>query len=141
MPSTDPESASGSRRRPDRASILERSPPGCPPRGPPRCGSAGRCCCRQPPDPRRSRRASKHAGIVVDPVAGGSSTCLRCHSAEVRVVDIQEAISQGLTPDQVDAAILKLTPDQLKAYAPITHESASCGTCHDPHRNTANLTS
>jgi hypothetical protein len=85
--------------------------------------------------------ASKHAQIVLDAVTGASNTCLRCHSAEFGAVNVSEAISHGQTPAQTDAAILALTAAQLTSYVPVTHESASCTSCHDPHRNTANLTS
>ena len=84
---------------------------------------------------------SKHAQIVADPVNTSSNNCLRCHSAEFNVTNIAEPLSQGKTPAQIDAAILGLTTAQLQAYTTITHESASCTSCHDPHRNTPNVTS
>ncbi len=85
--------------------------------------------------------SSKHAEIVPDPVNTGSNNCLRCHSSEFRAVNVDKPISHGQTPAQTDAAILALTTPQLQAYIPATHASATCATCHDPHSNTANLTS
>ena len=76
-----------------------------------------------------------------DPVNGASNTCLRCHSAEFGVVNIQEPLSQGKSAADVNTAILALTTAQLMDYVPATHTSASCASCHDPHRNTGNLTS
>ncbi len=85
--------------------------------------------------------SSKHAQIVADPVNTGSNNCLRCHSAEFRAANVDEPIAEGKTPAQTDAAIVKLTSAQLQAYIPATHATAACANCHDPHRNTANLTS
>jgi len=84
---------------------------------------------------------SKHAQIVADPVNTGSNNCLRCHSAEFRAANVDEPIAQGKTPAQTDSAIVALTTAQLQAYIPATHATAACANCHDPHRNTANLTS
>lgn len=84
---------------------------------------------------------SMHAQIVADPVQSASSTCLRCHSAEFRAVNVDEPLAQGQTPTQVNTAIVGLSTTQLQSYVPATHTSAACANCHDPHRNTANLTS
>jgi hypothetical protein len=46
-----------------------------------------------------------------------------------------------MTPAQIDAAITALPAATLQSIAGATHESVSCAGCHDPHQNTANLTS
>src|SRR5579871_1531877 len=75
---------------------------------------------------------SPHAQPVADPVNSGSSRCLRCHSAEFRAQYIDEPISHGKTPDQVEANIESLSSSVLASFAvPTTGETASCGNCHD----------
>ncbi len=92
---------------------------------------------------------SAHAEMVeelVDPNFVGSNpslyvaVCYRCHSAPFRVEQIEAKMAFGKTRDEVDAAISALTNDQLMAYVPVSHETASCVSCHDPHRNTTYLT-
>lgn len=68
------------------------------------------------------------------------AVCYRCHSAPFRVEQIEAKMALGKTRDEVDAAISALTNDQLTAYVPVSHETASCVSCHDPHRNTSYLT-
>ncbi len=85
--------------------------------------------------------ASKHAQIVEDPVNFGSNNCFRCHSGEFRAGNIDSPISHGQTPVQVDTAIVALSTPTLQSFIPITHSSATCVNCHDPHANTPNLTS
>lgn len=92
---------------------------------------------------------SKHAEAVeelVDPNFVGSNprsyvaVCYRCHSAPFRVEQVDSKLAIGKTRDEIDSAIGGLSNDQLLAYVPVTHETASCVTCHDPHRNTQYLT-
>jgi formate-dependent nitrite reductase cytochrome c552 subunit len=85
--------------------------------------------------------ASKHAQIVADPVNAGSGNCFRCHSAEFRALNVDEPLAQGQTATQVDTAIGNLTSATLQSFTPATHATAACANCHDPHRNTTNLTS
>ena len=92
---------------------------------------------------------SKHSEAVeelVDPNFVGTNprlyiaTCYRCHSAPFRVEQVDHKLAIGKTRDEIDSAIGGLSNDQLLAYVPVTHETASCVTCHDPHRNTQYLT-
>ncbi len=85
--------------------------------------------------------ASKHAGIVEDPVNLGNNNCFRCHSGEFRANNIDSKISHGQTPAQVNTAIVALDTPTLQSYIPASHTSATCTNCHDPHANTNNLTS
>ncbi|MCX7643148.1 MAG: hypothetical protein N2116_05010, partial [Armatimonadetes bacterium] len=94
-------------------------------------------------------KRSKHfeaVGELVDPNFVGSNprlyvaTCYRCHSSPFRVELVDHKLTIGKTRDEIDAAITALTDSQLMAYLPATHETASCVTCHDPHRNTNYLT-
>ncbi len=70
-----------------------------------------------------------------------ATACLRCHSGAFRALNVDEPLSQGQTPTQVDAAITKLSTATLQSYIPVTHATATCTNCHNPHANTANLTS
>ncbi len=94
-------------------------------------------------------KRSAHAKPVeelIDPNFVGSNprlyvaTCYRCHSAPFRVELVDVKLAIGQSRDVIDSAISALTNEQLMAYLPVTHESASCVTCHDPHRNTNYLT-
>ncbi len=84
---------------------------------------------------------SMHAQIVADPVSSGSNNCLRCHSGAFRALNVDEPIGHGQTPTQVDTAITALSTATLQSYIPATTATATCTNCHDPHENTANLTS
>ncbi len=94
-------------------------------------------------------KLSKHAKMVkelVDPNFVGSNprsyvaVCYRCHSSAFRVEQVDSKLVVGKTRDEIDTAINALTNEQLMAYVPVSHETASCVTCHDPHRNTQYLT-
>lgn len=85
--------------------------------------------------------ASKHAQIVSDAVNAGSGTCFRCHSAPFRANNVDEPLGEGQTATQVNTGITSLAAADLQAYIPVTTTSATCANCHDPHRNTTNLTS
>jgi len=94
-------------------------------------------------------KLSKHAEMVeelVDPNFVGSNprtyvaVCYRCHSSAFRVEQVDSKLAVGKTRDEIDTAINALTNEQLMAYVPVSHETASCVTCHDPHRNTQYLT-
>jgi hypothetical protein len=92
-------------------------------------------------------KASRHASAIKDVIdsaqtnPAGAKTCFRCHSAAFRVKNVDDQLALGKTPDQVDAQITALTNDQIIPFVAGTRESATCGTCHDPHRNTTNLNS
>jgi hypothetical protein len=94
-------------------------------------------------------KRSAHSEVVeelIDPNFVGSNprlyiaTCYRCHSAPFRVELVDGKLARGISRDQVDADIAALSNDQLLSYRPVSHETASCVTCHDPHRPTGNLT-
>lgn len=67
-------------------------------------------------------------------------TCFRCHSAPFRAQMVDSKLTYGQTIDQVDAGIQAMSTDSIVQIAHATHESASCVSCHDPHRQTGNLT-
>ncbi|MGQ9541424.1 MAG: multiheme c-type cytochrome [Armatimonadota bacterium] len=67
-------------------------------------------------------------------------TCFRCHSAPFRAQMVDSKLTYGQTIDQVDAGIQAVSTDSIVQIAHATHESASCVSCHDPHRQTGNLT-
>lgn len=90
---------------------------------------------------------SRHSGAVESVVERGKTTptgvttCFRCHSAVFRAKMVDDPLALGKTADQIDTDILALSGDTITTIANQTHESATCGTCHDPHRATGNLTS
>lgn len=100
---------------------------------------------------------SRHASFIQAVIEEGQTnpktyvaTCFRCHSAAFRTAMIDEPLAltgktvsqvDQATKDAIDANIAALTVDQLGAFPAQTQESATCVTCHDPHRNTGNLSS
>ena len=84
---------------------------------------------------------SQHSKIVVDPVEeavlnpatyGRNSQCVGCHSGLFRT----EIIEKGVDPlTLTDAQIVEIAEDTLK----LVPHTANCSTCHDPHRQTGNL--
>lgn len=87
-------------------------------------------------------RHSAHAemvGTLVNANFVGSNprlyvaVCYRCHSAPFRMQLVDGPLSEGVSPDQIDANINALSNDQLLAYLPVSHETATCATCHKPH--------
>lgn len=90
---------------------------------------------------------SGHAGTVEEVIENGESnpnlygkTCFRCHSAPLRAQMVDGKLSYGQTRDQIDAAIQAMTAEEIVKIAQATNESASCVSCHDPHRQTGILT-
>ncbi|MGQ9738660.1 MAG: multiheme c-type cytochrome [Armatimonadota bacterium] len=90
---------------------------------------------------------SRHAGAVEMVIEGAEQnpdfygkTCFRCHSAPFRAQMVDSKLTYGQTIDQVDAGIQAVSTDSIVQIAHATHESASCVSCHDPHRQTGNLT-
>ncbi len=83
---------------------------------------------------------------LIDPNFVGSNprlyvaTCYRCHSAPFRTQLVDAKLAVGKTRDEIDSAITALSDNELLSYVPVTHETAGCVTCHDPHRNTDYLT-
>jgi hypothetical protein len=87
-------------------------------------------------------RHSAHAemvGTLVNANFVGSNprlyvaVCYRCHSAPFRMQLVDGPLSEGVSPDQIDANINALSNDQLLAYLPVSHETATCATCHTAH--------
>lgn len=83
---------------------------------------------------------SVHSRIVEVPVEeaaqnpanyGRSSQCIACHSGVTRTF----VAKGGNLPDLSDEQIRELSEETISA---VPH-TASCVTCHDPHKNTANL--
>jgi len=90
---------------------------------------------------------SGHAGaveVVIEEAEANPNfygkTCFRCHSAPFRAQMVDSKRTYGQTRDQVDAGIQAMSTDAIVQIAHATHESASCVSCHDPHRQTGNLT-
>lgn len=85
---------------------------------------------------------SSHSKIVDSPVesgltspnsAGRTSRCLSCHSGLFRT----QTTELGVDPSTLnDAQIIDLAQNTINK---VPH-SASCATCHDPHKQTGNLT-
>lgn len=90
---------------------------------------------------------SGHAGVVEVVIEEAESnpnvygkTCFRCHSAPFRAQMVDSKLTYGQTRDAIDSAIQAMSADPIVEIAHATHESASCASCHDPHRQTGNLT-
>jgi predicted CxxxxCH...CXXCH cytochrome family protein len=89
---------------------------------------------------------SGHAGAVevvieeaeTNPNVYGK-TCFRCHSAPFRAQMVDSPLTYGQSRDAIDGAIQAMSADSIVEIAHATHESASCVSCHDPHRQTGNL--
>jgi hypothetical protein len=90
---------------------------------------------------------SGHAGAVeivieeaeTNPNVYGK-TCFRCHSAPFRAQMVDSKLTYGQSRDAIDTAIQAMSADSIVKIAHATHESASCVSCHDPHRQTGHLT-
>lgn len=90
--------------------------------------------------------ASAHGEIVEDAVAGRSSTCLRCHSANTRVKLINSRLTyKGIheqTALDIDNNINNVVfkdSKQVDQLVASTQHTAVCVTCHAPHQKTNNL--
>ncbi|MEJ5251892.1 MAG: hypothetical protein HPY54_08980 [Chthonomonadetes bacterium] len=90
---------------------------------------------------------SGHAGAVEEVIEEAETnpnvygkTCFRCHSAPFRAQMVDNKLSYGQSRDSIDAGIQAMSADAIVEIAHATHESASCVSCHDPHRQTGNLT-
>jgi hypothetical protein len=91
---------------------------------------------------------SRHAGVIEEVIEEGAQvpeiyvrTCFRCHSGAFRALHIDAKLSYGKTADEVHAAIQAMTREELLNFVAESHNSATCVTCHDPHRRTSYLTS
>lgn len=81
---------------------------------------------------------SPHSQVIAHAVEAGT-TCLRCHSSSFRTDMIEMPLAAGRTADQIDAAILAMSADEVKEHVETTTESASCVACHNPMKTTDNL--
>lgn len=93
-------------------------------------------------------KQSRHSGVVDDVIEEGANnpetyvrTCFRCHSGVFRMAKVEAKLAAGKTPDEVHADIQAMSRAELLEFVHVSHASASCGNCHDPHRKTNNLTS
>jgi hypothetical protein len=86
--------------------------------------------------------ASKHRQIIPDPInsaasnpasGGRSSRCIQCHSGVFRTLTAEQGIDVGTMSDQAIIALATATVNDVPHIA-------SCVTCHNPHKNTGNLT-
>ncbi len=90
---------------------------------------------------------SGHAGAVETVIEEAENnpnfygkTCFRCHSAPFRAQMVDSKLTYGQSRDAIDAGIQAMSAEAIVEIAHATHESASCVSCHDPHRQTGNLT-
>lgn len=90
---------------------------------------------------------SGHAGAVETVIEEAETnpnvygkTCFRCHSAPFRAQMVDSKLTYGQSRDAIDAGIQAMSADSIVEIAHATRESASCVSCHDPHRQTGNLT-
>lgn len=91
---------------------------------------------------------SRHAGVVDTVIEEGLQvpetfvrTCFRCHSGAFRALKVDAELSYGKTADEAHAAIQAMSREELLSFVEVSHNSAACVNCHDPHRRTNNLTS
>lgn len=89
---------------------------------------------------------SGHAAAVEAVISAAESnpnlygkTCFRCHSAPFRAEMVDSKLSYRQSRDAIDASIQAMSTDTIVKIAHATHESASCVSCHDPHRQTGKL--
>jgi hypothetical protein len=98
-----------------------------------------------------SRHASAVEEVIESAHANPASgkTCLRCHGAPLRTQFINSTWTKGLLEgkdiatiqNEADAAILATPNDKIAELALLSHQSANCVTCHDPHTKTGKVTS
>jgi hypothetical protein len=86
--------------------------------------------------------SSKHRQLIVAPVEeaattpaqyGRSSRCIQCHSGLFRTMTAEKGVDVGTMTDQ---QIIDLSEETVNNVPHI----ASCNTCHNPHKQTGNLT-
>lgn len=84
---------------------------------------------------------SKHSKLVVSPIestilnpatTGKNSRCIACHSGLFRTQIVDAGVDIPTMPDADIRTIARNTID-------IVPQTANCSTCHDPHRETGNL--
>lgn len=91
--------------------------------------------------------ASSHREIVNEVREEGEAvpntyvkTCFRCHSSAFRIQMVDSKLAKGVSPADIHAQILALPEAEAREFAHVSLHTASCDTCHDPHRKTGNLT-
>jgi len=93
-------------------------------------------------------KQSRHAGVVDTVIEEGASnpefyvrTCFRCHSSVFRMEMMDVELAEGKTPDEIHNDIQATPKEELLEFVHVSHSSAGCGNCHDPHKKTGILTS